>query len=501
MKGFDLILTLKDDCVLSERAATEGGHVGLDYIPGATLLGVAAAKLYRQFPADAFTLFHSGQLRFGNGLPVGESGETSWPMPFCWHHAKGEITENNRQLIADRISRLENGAELPGNKQPQQLRAGYVTGSGELVKPKKSLRMKTAINPKTGRAFDAMLFGYDALSAGQKFCARISADDNVSDMLIEQVKAALTGEILLGRSRSAEYGRVDATLRPITETAQGKNAETTITLWLLSDLAALDDAGQPTLNPRPQHLGLPEGRLLVERSYLRTRRYSPWNAKRGGSDIERQVISQGSVLVFELESPLDTLHHNCIAAGLGAHREAGLGQVWLNPNILEGVQPQFADVVKVADVAKVVDAGPHLLDPQKSDLIQWLESRSDQGADFAAQAREVARTYAGLLASARKLKGLDDKTEIGPSPSQWGSVLALAKSPVPAFPQSLFDNNNGPCKLNAPGWQDEHWDHINRRPRNFACWLREVLGDNPAPRLVQHLARELMDAIRKEAPR
>lgn len=495
MKGFDLILTLKDDCVLSERAATEGGYAGLDYIPGATLLGAAAAKLYRQFPADAFTLFHSGQLRFGNGLPVDESGEPSWPMPFCWHHAKGEDFEKDRCLIGGKIYRMGNGAKLPDNKQPQQLRGGYViTGTGEVVKPEKALRMKTAINPETGRAFDAMLFGYDALSAGQTFRARISADDSVSDALIEQVKAALSGEILLGRSRSAEYGRVNSTPQPMTETAQGKEtgAATRITLWLLSDLAALDDSGQPTLNPKPQHLGLPEGELLVNSSFLRSRRYSPWNAKRGGSDLERQVISQGSVLVFNLKSHLDNAHYDCIAAGLGAHREAGLGQVWLNPKLLEDTedtQPKFADKRNIAG------AGQPEINPRKSDLILWLENRADhRRMDYAAKARELALTYTGLLASARKLKGLDDKTEVGPSSSQWSSVLTVAKSPGQDFVQNLL----GVCKPTSPGWKDEHWDTATLRPRTFACWLHDMLEQTPEPRFVQHLAREIMDAIKKE---
>jgi len=57
-----LHLTLLEDCVLSERNATEGGHRGLDRIPGQTLLGAAAARLYGKLAAngdDAYTAFHS----------------------------------------------------------------------------------------------------------------------------------------------------------------------------------------------------------------------------------------------------------------------------------------------------------------------------------------------------------------------------------------------------------------------------------------------------------
>lgn len=497
MKGFDLTITLKDDCVLSERATTEGGHAGLDYLPGATLLGAAAAKLYRDPEVSkegAFTLFHSGQVCFGNGLPVSRSGEASWPVPLTWHHAKGVTVENKGRLNGRLIWSLGGERNIPGNKQPQQLRAGYVTTSGILVKPKKSLRMKTAINPETGCAFDAMLFGYDALHAGQTFRARISVDENVSDHLLNKVKQALCGELLLGRSRSAEYGRVQAERNPLSKINQQENNPKHITLWLLSDLAALDNLGQPTLFPKPEWLGLPEGELMIGHSSIRTRRYSPWNNKRGGPDLERQVISQGSVLVFDLKSPLNGTHCMHITGGLGVYREVGLGQVWLNPPLLEKEQPEFSNPPEKEAPADPANGN------KKSPLIEWLELQQKSGeVDFAIPARGLAKKYRGLLASACKLKGLDNKTEVGPSHSQWGSVLALAKSPAKDFTVRLFDNGNGPCKPTAPGWQDEHWDEDNKCTRSFAQWLRDILGKDPDPHLVRNLAREVMDVIKKEA--
>ncbi len=494
MKGFDLTLTLIDDCVLSERAATEGGHAGLDYLPGATLLGAAAAKLYRNFPAEAFTLFHSGKVRFGNGLPVTKLDELSWPMPLSWYCAKGEAVEKDGHLDREQIWILGEGSALPDNKQPQQLRTGYVTTSGILVKPDKSLRMKTAINPKTGRARETALFGYDALQAGQTFRARISIDeDAVDEHLLKQLEESLSGQLLLGRSRSAEYGRVQTEIQPLSNISHKRNGATRITLWLLSDLAALDNLGQPALFPKPEWLGLPKGGLDVGDSYLRTRRYSPWNAERGGPDLERQVICQGSVLVFELESPLGDAHYERIAAGLGLYREAGLGQVWLNPSLLEEDHPQFQE--SSAKESASESKNSH----KESPLIRWLKlQQPSEKDDFAAQARKLAREYHQLLISARTLKGLDNKTEVGPSRSQWSQVQAEAKSADQNIAQKLFDESKGCCKPKAPGWGDEHWDTDNKCTRSFAQWLRDVLGNNPSPHLVRHLAREVMDVIKKE---
>ncbi len=508
MKGFDLFLTLKDDCVFSERAATEGGHRGLDYIPGGAILGAAAAQLYRTLPTvDAFLLFHSGRVRFGNGLPIAEDGERAWPVPFCWHHIKGERAEEGGRLVGERIWHLGLLDELPHGHQPQQLRRGYVTAGGELCVPTQALRLKTAIDPTTGRAREAALFGYDSLSAGQRFASRVTADADVSDGLLDKLGEVLMQEVLLGRSRSAEYGRAGVEIREIVADpgaaldlplplGDGAKMKETI-MWLLSDLAALDDFGQPTLTPRPESLGLPRGDLLANKSFVRVRRYSPWNAHRGGPDLERQVLAQGSVLVFQLERSLNEMERARIAAGLGAHREAGLGQVSLDSPLLATEQPHFATPAKAA-------AEPAKPQRPVSPLVEWLEERWKSQSvrqDSATRARELAHEYRALLGSARRLKGLADRAEIGPSASQWGSALAEAKAARGDLARKLFDENNGVCKPSAPGWSDEHWDDRNHPTRSFAAWLREVLGTEPDPRFVQLLAREVMAVIKQETRR
>jgi len=332
MKGFELLLTLREDCVFSERSATEGGHRGLDYVPGAALLGIYAARLYPDKSLslqDKFLLFHSGRVRFGNGLPLSTGGERGWPMPFCWHRDKGADWQTDAgRLWVDNVYHQPARDSAEQDTQSEQLRAGFVTETGCVLSPGRALRLKTAINPDTGRAREAALFGYDALSEGQRFVARVDIDDDVDDNLVAALRDALPRTTPLGRSRSAEYGLVDVETRdlpadaarrtlhaaPWGDQAQVDGAER-IALWLLSDLAASDPHGQPTLCPAPQWLGLPDGRLDFSHSFLRARRYSPWNAHRGGPDLERQVLCQGSLLVFDLSTPLAPAHRERLAAG------------------------------------------------------------------------------------------------------------------------------------------------------------------------------------------
>ncbi|MCU7960115.1 MAG: hypothetical protein KZQ58_08975 [gamma proteobacterium symbiont of Bathyaustriella thionipta] len=174
MKQQALLIDLLDDCVFSARSATEGAHESLDYIPGSALLGAVAAELYSGLNIEtAFAAFHSGQLRFGNGLPW-NGNSVGWPMPYVWHHAKNEKPAEDGRLQENQIFK---GSQVGNNRQAKQLRSGFVHENGQWSRPNHSLHMKTAIDSQTGRASEGQLFGYDALHKGQRFVSFLEADD------------------------------------------------------------------------------------------------------------------------------------------------------------------------------------------------------------------------------------------------------------------------------------------------------------------------------------
>jgi hypothetical protein len=349
MKRQALLITLIDDCVFSARAATLGGHEGLDRIPGQTLLGAAASRLYARLDArGGFEAFHSGKLRFCDGLPT-DGEAVAYPMPLAWHKAKtAPNTPLDGQdgiqaynfLHVQRIPAMEGVAE----PQPKQLRIGYLFEDYRTVKPGQALRMKTAIDPKEGRAAEGQLFGYESLSRGQRFIAWIEADDAFDTALFEQVVESLSGELLLGRSRSAEYGRVLIERTDIAPPGPGRVIGNSLSLLLLSDLALVDGQGRPTLDPDPRHLGLGEGEVDWGRTFLRSRRYSPWNAYRHGYDRERLLLSAGGVITLKnLAQPPSTEDCVRLMSGVGLFRECGLGRLWVNPSLLEKEKDLFVD--------------------------------------------------------------------------------------------------------------------------------------------------------------
>lgn len=503
MNVLDIVITLKDDCVFSERNATEGGHSALDYIPGSALLGAVAAKAYQADDLQtAFDWFHSGKLRFGNAYPLTGGGQRAYPIPACWHEAKNEPSTEGKTIDAKKVWRLDMmGGKLPQDKQPKQMRQGYVAATGELADPKKFLRMKTAIDGDKGRAKEGMLFGYDALRAGQRFHAQIQINDSFAADAIDKLKAIFEQPLLLGRSRSAEYGHATA---QILDGSTDVSHESTkggkeLTLWLQSDLMLLDKFGQPNLCPSAEELGLPAGKYRADKSFVRTRRYSTWNTYKHGYEMERQVICKGGVLVFELDGAasdddLKTLNQK-LSQGVGLERQAGLGQVWLNPPLLLSEQPAFEK-----DVAPLftVSASSEKSQTAETDLIAWLRKRTTGKADkqqLAANARRVAKVYSDLQKSARKLKGLNDSVFVGPSVSQLSALQNRFKNHEPI--NAILGSQEGAFKSAGEGWSDE-FQHSEHGIISFYRWFELEVQSNSNHYYLSELVREIQGQIKSQ---
>jgi CRISPR-associated protein Csx10 len=502
------VIELLEDLVISQRAATLGGHKGLDYVPGQTLLGACAARLYRSLGSQAYAVFHSGAVRFGNTYCLDPRGRPAWPMPLCLHRKKGESPkeEGAERLDPEKVFNLPFDEDELCDSQPKQLREGYVNTRGDLVNPGRAMRMKTAIEPGTGRAAEAQLFGYDALARGTRLGGWIEADDSIDKTLFDDIVAALTEPMLLGRSRSAEYGhaRFEAADPGFALPSSGPLADGELTLWLLSDLALTDKDGQPSLDPDPTQLGLGAGAVDWGATFLRTRRYAPWNGKRRSPDLERWVLQQGSVIRLRLYGDPDpTALLEMCTAGLGLYRECGLGRVWVNPPLLVELQQTISKERAAAEdlhpdtTAKAGD-DPVAKDP----LIVWLRSQVETEGSrerMDTQARAIAAEYQERLAAARRELGISSDELFGPSRSQWGGVLETARGSRPdRLLEDLFETGDAVVKRDAEGWKEEFFD--GRRRVKLADWLKASLEEwiakeelpevavRDLPRLVQRLA-------------
>ena len=464
MKTKQYLLTLRQPVIISEKSASVGAHQSLDYIKGSTLLGLLASRLYKNLSVDeAFLVFHSGKIRFNDALPMLQgNAQIAYPVPMCLHSFKAEKYADGHALFADKIfdiSKVMTDASLEEaikEKQPVQLRNFYITMDGMRISPNKEQTLKTAIDPKQNRAQDAQLFGYEALSAGQVFGFSIDIDDDVSDELVDKL-SAIAGKAHLGRSRSAQFGAVDIEQQDLVQTNQVEiPAQPLLTLWLTSDMQ-LQNNGQPTLIPEPQVLGLPEGtKWITESSFLRTRRYSMYNAYRRYYDKERQVISRGSVLRYQLPldfSNYDALYQN-LSKGIGIQTECGLGQVWINPDILSSTHPSWQNQDNAVDTARSTSAA----EPKGSTLVSTL-FRKQQVAEVGTKPRQIAADIFEKLCTkitqARRFQGLVRGMPLEPTPpsrTQFGRLKELAnhhRSDVNQLWQNLVVNKNAMLKIST----------------------------------------------------
>ncbi len=492
-KYYRITFQLLEDVIISERAATVGGHRSLDYIPGSNLLGACAAQLYNSLSkADAFQVFHSGKVRFGHGLPTSITGENSYPIPLAWHSSKGmpytsDHSSQQQTLTPDSIFNLTQATEdekIGG--QPKQLRSGYLTDALEYLQPQTRLRMKTAINPATGRASEGQLYGYQSLLAGQSFSSTLSFH-NIDEELENAVTNQFKKQLYLGRSRSAQYGKVGCNIIPTDAPDSYPDKAEQTSLWLTSELALHDQFGQPinsnTIFQAFQDCGITLSSIDWARSFLRFREYSPYNSTRRKYDLQRQVIEKGSVLIVSTESPLNQQQIDSLQAGIGLYCEAGLGRFLVNHPWLEFLHPQPLEAFTANQQSKQLQRPDH-------QLASWLMQRTSQNAKRQVD-QEVADIYCAqipnLYENAKRYAGIDQSSPFGPTATQWSLVLDLGKrypNNLEILQNKLFGtgdpdkdkNSEVICRIDDSDWTATTFTDDNNQTQ-FRHWLQEVLNN------------------------
>ena len=400
-------IELLSDVVVTADSATEGGHVGLDYLPGSLFLGVAASAIQ---PFDPKLLL-SGRVRFLNAYPLYHGKETHH-VPLSYHSPKGGKSEVPVNLLI---------SKRPDNQQMEQCRKGYAPVEGvPIVKIRLNNQLKSAIQRDKRRSEDGKLFDYSSIPAGTEFMMKIQCDRKDDRKTIDDV---FNGKTLhLGRSRSAEYGLARCTEHeanePQGEPGKFEDNRNRIALYLASDLALVRN-GMPVLQPEPSDFGLEQATYCSAESYLQIRRYSPWNSFYNAYTTERQVLCKGSVLVFDTLKPADPKAiQQRLASGVGLHVEEGLGQVWVNP----------AWLLKAPTISAAKPSNKPTPSKPGTPLVRFLSNKAER-LNLSRDAFETAMKWADdwmTLYAERGRGGRDDHADKMPSKSQWSNVRNIA---------------------------------------------------------------------------
>lgn len=495
MKTLYLKLTLKEPLVISQTNATSGAHQSMDYLPGATLLGAFASKFYAEYKSMGIAegIFHSGRVRFQNAYPLID-GSQSLPIPFSMHYDKLGDKHAPLNYLQKKFTQGEQG---------KQRRKGFISSSKNCAsnfwehQPQKTLQMRTAIHKKQGVAQEGQLFGYQMLKAGEQFLTRIDVDDDNYFAAIHQ-SANQLNEIFIGRSRSAQYGRIKVevvnlpkkdSMSPVMELDIKGQKEKCLVLWLASDMAVSNQYGQPTLVPTLKDLGLKtKGKFIPSNSFVRTRKYSPYNGFRRSYDLERQVLVQGSVLAYQIEDDFNDTDLATMEAGLGLYTESGLGQIVLNDmkEILAQDEISLCKFELENNTVKV--ATP------TTDLIKYLKLQADKQSGADEQARYIEERLAELYKlyqSARNYNGIQAGQPFGPTKSQWGAIRQMATdaTEIGDFHDMLFNEKQGFIRKG-----DLSWD-ISTGESHFIAWFKDSISNQDLD-TVRHLAFKVTQSTR-----
>jgi len=378
------------DVVLQASANTQGNVLLSDFIPGSNFLGMVAANGgYESFGEDAFDVFHSGAVKFGDGHLV-ISGDRSHKIPLCFFDLKvGEGIFNRLFLEEEEEERLRHE-----HKQLKQIRTGYMNRKSEYAKPLYTYAQKSKHNREYRRSDDGGMYGYSALRRGSNWIFPVTYSD---EKYIAGVEEKLFAASRLGKSKSAQYGKIKIT--PLQDEVLQEHFEPTDNMtYLYADarLALIDGNGMPTYLPTIENLGLKSGCINWEKTQIRTVAYQPYNYVRKTKEYTRVALGKGSVIAIE---GLDS--NEKIPEYMGAYTHEGFGRILVNPKFLEARYPKLEKVESITAESKVCD----------HELVAYLKKKVQKEEDTFAVASSVEQAIPMFK---------------GPSPSQWGQIRIMA---------------------------------------------------------------------------
>lgn len=450
--------TAVDGITIAESHANAFNSACLDYIPGSSIMGALAVRMYMDASIDGELLnklFQTNSSIFSNAYPL-SSGEMTLPVPMSFHYEKDAIP--SKENYENKCVKTDDDK----NKQYKQLRNDFVTPDVNCYRVPRHSITRTAINEQRQTAEDQTLHSQEYIRAGQRFLGFIDVIDNSAGSTEKIITEFLNSTIRVGNSRNTEFGRVKMRLLPkdtvsnncppvsyelpIDDTPGNSQEEQKplLYIWCLSDCEFINtETGMASAVPVFSNLwslkaDIPDldGVYLPQKSFIRNISIRHFNRKRGGLDSESLLVKKGSILCFKLNKlPTQQLLQDALTSlqslGVGLNRQYGYGQIVVNPSWIR--------IRKVSEINKlftgiVVDNSDE--NDKKSNktcysgfnenLSEWIdichELAQDKTTDYGLVS-DVIKLYHEL----RKFNGCRDFDIIGPSKTQWKNILNILK--------------------------------------------------------------------------
>ncbi len=431
MKKLTFRCELLSDVILNASGASDGNFLSHDYIPGSNFLGITARNYQdAKNRGIAYDLFHNGNVRFGDAHLVID-GQRSLKVPAAWFYKKGDALSDGKIWLHHFLDQDQYSRLIRDGIQLKQARSNFFVNSGDSNEiniisfaDMKYFSIKSAYDRQARRAKESQMFGYMAMRKGSEWEFSVTVAGGNGQTILDFVKDNLSGRRSIGRSRSAQYGRVNivfdreencSEMQPVSENATAESYE--IIIYAESRLAFMDRFGMPTVQPEPKMLGLPKGSKIVwDKTQILTYRYAPWNGIRRTRDADRICIDKGSVIVASVPEGSAV---SSIPRTVGYFRNEGLGVIRVNPDFLCQARPdgRLSIPIPSADASggQDVEAAGETTQSETS-LISWLGTQEKLSRD---NKRIMKLVNDFILKYGDRFR---DKMA-----SQWGNIRSLAE--------------------------------------------------------------------------
>ncbi len=339
-----LELELLDPVII--RSATRGNVVEtLDFIPGTVLLPLVA----RAIGAGAAGLIREGRLLVGDAVLAAPDGSETRPWPETLLALKDAPSDGADQGI-EVVDATTQAPPSPRHRPRVGARISDRRSSLDVSAVERVLRIHNAIDPASDRPTTRSggPFAYGAIAPGTRLIARVMLPESGDMPDPESIARALSGVVRLGSSKKDDYGRVSVTAhaelgeddRRVPHDDRGREGSRLV-VTAQTDVLALDDSGEPDptvvgLERALRRAGLPARAVEFDpddgamTAAVRARRRESWHVGWGLPRASLTAIQAGSVIVIDLEEPVDAaLIARLEAEGIGERRAEGFGRIGL----------------------------------------------------------------------------------------------------------------------------------------------------------------------------
>ena len=390
MNGFNYTLTLQEPVLANSLGGEPNSANSLYYIPGGLIRGAAISAYTGTKDAgdsDFSRLFLNGKTRFLNAYPLSEKNRTrSLPTPLKYRKPK-----------------YFSGGDLSSIKN----------ASIDVVEELFQINIHTQRDAELGHAIEnaGAVYRYIALPAGLTLQGAVLTETKADADTIERLLVNQT--ILLGKARTAGYGRALLKIEPLNLNESGSVASgqvTHFTISLLSPAIVRDMNGQATLDishALKTRLGV-DVTLNDKETYQHAEIVGGFNRTWGLPLPQVTAISAGSSFEVDAIVGADKLKE-LEETGIGERRAEGFGRVAVNMPLPKEIKD---------------DDWLHV-DPQREDLAQSQNS-AGENATAKLMLKRIARKDLDekIIHTAREMTG---KYVVGSVPnsqlSRWRVIV------------------------------------------------------------------------------